>query len=688
MSKILVETDEYFELKEKLNKLSEINKSLKEKYVQLQKRAAVDVGFSIESFDKIKDENVSLKKDITLFKQENSILKKENYNNLLNINKLTTELNSKNEKIEELVKKENEMIEEFESAKHSVRANLLDKHKYNRIVSEKVTITDKDSYYYLNNINKNVINDDTLLVSMTSYPARIHNVFNVFISILNQTASINTYQCFLTLSEKEFQEKERNLPKDLQKLINNGWVKLIWIANNTLSHKKLMPILEKYPNNNILIVDDDILRNKEFISVFQKDHKNYPNDIICGMFAWYFDKDLKYHRFNSYKRAKAGGMNSIPGIVLNLARPSNGDGGVLYPAHTFTDPRFFDETSYMKFSPTSDESWQFLFNIIENRTLRQTSVIFDTSVNFIQGTQQMSTALHKINKPKYQSLHEVFCDIFPEYKENLMQRQNNSFYVDNVQYNKKLIEDTCELENKYKVIVSLTSYPERFKYVPMVVSSILCNSMKPYKICLCVYQDDEPYLTEEIKELIQNNTIELITAEENLRPHCKYYYTMKKYKEHPIITIDDDLLYDLNTIKSLYDSYIKYPTCISARRVHKIMYNDGLALGYGKWIREYTQETKPKKCLFATGVGGVLYPPNILNIDELKIDDIKKCLLADDILLKWREDRLRVLTVWVKNSNLNGTKIKEASGMSTALYKINCNQNKNSEYLKIFKLYE
>ena len=42
------------------------------------------------------------------------------------------------------------MIEEFESTKYSVRANLLDKHKYNHIVSEKVTITDKDSYYYLN----------------------------------------------------------------------------------------------------------------------------------------------------------------------------------------------------------------------------------------------------------------------------------------------------------------------------------------------------------------------------------------------------------------------------------------------------------------------------------------------------------------------------------------------------------
>ncbi|WP_296864377.1 glycosyltransferase family 2 protein [uncultured Methanobrevibacter sp.] len=244
------------------------------------------------------------------------------------------------------------------------------------------------------------------------------------------------------------------------------------------------------------------------------------------------------------------------------------------------------------------------------------------------------------------------------------------------------------LPDKYKVIVSLTSYPARFKYVPSVINSIVQNNMKPWKICLCIYKEDEQYLTKEIKELIKSNTIELIIASENLKPHCKYYYTMKKYKTHPIITIDDDLLYDNDTIRSLYKNYITKPNVISARRVHKISYQNGIALGYGKWIKEYTKCKTPSKDLFATGVGGVLYPPDILHIDDVPIEKIYKCIYADDILLKYLEDRLGVLTMWVENNKMNGTKIVEAANSDSALFRINCNKNKNSEYLKIFTLYE
>lgn len=268
---------------------------------------------------------------------------------------------------------------------------------------------------------------------------------------------------------------------------------------------------------------------------------------------------------------------------------------------------------------------------------------------------------------------------------------NNSTYK-----NEKEAIIKCEMDeyteeilpDKYKVIVSLTSYPARFKYVPSVINSIVQNNMKPWKICLCIYKDDEQYLTKEIKELIKSNTIELIIASENLKPHCKYYYTMKKYKTHPIITIDDDLLYDNDTIRSLYKNYITKPNVISARRVHKISYQNGIALGYGKWIKEYTKCKTPSKDLFATGVGGVLYPPDILHIDDVPIEKIYKCIYADDILLKYLEDRLGVLTMWVENNKMNGTKIVEAANSDSALFRINCNKNKNSEYLKIFTLYE
>lgn len=115
MSKIIVDSDEYFKLKEKLNKLSDINKSLKEKYTQLQKKSVVDVGFSIEKYDKLKIENENLKKDITFHKQETNKLEKEKGKLLYDI-RLYKDGNTK---LKEENNKLNKMLEEFNRPRKS-----------------------------------------------------------------------------------------------------------------------------------------------------------------------------------------------------------------------------------------------------------------------------------------------------------------------------------------------------------------------------------------------------------------------------------------------------------------------------------------------------------------------------------------------------------------------------------------
>lgn len=54
----------------------------------------------------------------------------------------------------------------------------------------------------------------------------------------------------------------------------------------------------------------------------------------------------------------------------------------------------------MNLSPTSDESWQYVFNIIENKILSQTSIIIDNSVKIVENSQKIETSLYKINKNK------------------------------------------------------------------------------------------------------------------------------------------------------------------------------------------------------------------------------------------------------------------------------------------------
>ena len=107
---------------------------------------------------------------------------------------------------------------------------------------------------------------------MTTYPSRIYKMDDVFISLLYQTIDSSAYQIVLTLAHEEFINKEKDLPFNLQKLVMNGWIKLIWY-HNINSHKKLFPIIQLYPDNDILIVEDNIIRTKNFIEIFVKDHK-------------------------------------------------------------------------------------------------------------------------------------------------------------------------------------------------------------------------------------------------------------------------------------------------------------------------------------------------------------------------------------------------------------------------------
>lgn len=228
------------------------------------------------------------------------------------------------------------------------------------------------------------------IISMTSFPPRIKDVAKVWFSILKQNVDKDLYKCVLVLAEPEFPNKENDLPSDLKILIETGLIELIWHPTNIKSHKKLIPTLLKYPNADILVIDDDIIRPQGWLECFIEDHKKYPNDIITGMVAQYLENE----KFKMYPNIAFGNTN-YGNIIIN-GRPANGRGGTLYPAHTFTDSRFFDETLFMKLTPTSDESWQFYFNRKDGKNIRLISKQFDVS-NFVKGTQEQATALYKIN---------------------------------------------------------------------------------------------------------------------------------------------------------------------------------------------------------------------------------------------------------------------------------------------------
>lgn len=243
-----------------------------------------------------------------------------------------------------------------------------------------------------------------------------------------------------------------------------------------------------------------------------------------------------------------------------------------------------------------------------DRTIRQSSKIFDNSASYIPGTQSMPTALHKVND--YGKINDMLFSYFPEYARKLEERRS-------------------------RVVVSLTSYGDRIQYLPAVINSLYRQTVQPQKIVVCLDVRDKNRLTPELIGYLSDPHIDLIWADEpcgDLKPHKKYYYAMMKYRGYAVITVDDDSVYTPDLVESLTDAYMKNPSRVYARRVHLIRYSaDGKPLPYKNWGYDYTKARNAASQLIATGCGGILYPPDALNISPDDLPSIMEYVNADDI---------------------------------------------------------
>lgn len=231
----------------------------------------------------------------------------------------------------------------------------------------------------------------------------------------------------------------------------------------------------------------------------------------------------------------------------------------------------------------------------------------------------------------------------------------NNFFMINKKTNEKIDvikhyhEYINDMNTKKDIIVSFTTYKPRLPYVHIMIKTLLENTMKPYKIVMTLYNEDTKYITKELQKYIDDGIVELIVCDKDLRSHKKYFYAMQKYREYPIITVDDDVLYSKDLIKSLYESYLKEPNCIHGRRARKISYDkNGFCKKYNNWplFKEHTNKTDD---ILFTGIGGILYPPNILNIKDSNIETIDKYISVDDIYLFYLARIKNIKNIWVKN---------------------------------------
>ena len=187
--------------------------------------------------------------------------------------------------------------------------------------------------------------EHNLVVSLTSFPARIHDVWITVESIFQQTYKPS--RVVLVLAEPEF--PARKLPASLQAQVRRG-LEILWVRENTRSYKKLLPVREKYPGSAIVTFDDDIIYEPWRLRQLVDKANQYPGAVIG-----FRGREVSLSgdtRFTPYMEWSLANEQSHPhGTLLT------GVGGILYPPGVMDSHMLFDIEAAQALAPTADDIW-------------------------------------------------------------------------------------------------------------------------------------------------------------------------------------------------------------------------------------------------------------------------------------------------------------------------------------------
>lgn len=361
-------------------------------------------------------------------------------------------------------------------------------------------------------VGKTVGKNDKIIVTLTSYKKRINTIKDVIISILKNTLKAD--KVVLNLAEDEFPKKENELPLSLVDLVrSNPACEINWVKENVRQFKKLIPTLERYPNDVIISVDDDIIYGEKFLQTLYTEYIRWGKQcpITIGGYLW---------PNNLYSHCGAG---------------------------TLVTSEMFGDCLY-----------DIYYNFAKKVVLENKIKVFD---------DPMCTYAMLLNGRRYKYVRTVLKTI-P--KEDSITHAGNKTYRENIFHWHDLIKGY--IKNKYgktyedmlkaPIILNFTTWKKRENVVPDMLKTIREQSLKPDKVVVYLseteYGHTIPDVIKRMKETGYITDIEWVPG--NIYSH-KRWEAFKKYNNCYNVFVDDDIYYDKNYVKDLVETAIQNQGC-------------------------------------------------------------------------------------------------------------------------------
>ena len=422
---------------------------------------------------------------------------------------------------------------------------------------------------------KNQKGKNEIIISLTSYPARINTVNQAIESPLNQTMKAD--KVILWLAPEQFPNKEKDLPKELLKLQDKG-LTIDWYED-IKSYKKLIPALEKYPDSVIVTADDDLIYESDWLEKLYKAYKKHPEMLHCH----------RAHRITFDKQKNLNNYNDWLWDIYNVKPSFNnfftGVGGVLYPPLSLYKD-VLNKDLFTRLAQNADDIWFWAMAVMNNRKINViANKCFD--LHYIEGTQDNSLWHDNVDNNRNDEQMKNVLEYYPNILEKLDKRKFNRpvgllkmiFSIRNEYHNGTKHKIITVLGIKFKIKITNNCNKLNVVFITdngfviptaTALTSLIKNKNKNTKLNIyLVLSNVEEENIEKFKQYNdENTTINIIKANsdkylgfhkfDKSEPCCATISALLKFELPNLLNNLDKVLYldgDIIVKKDLFDLY-------------------------------------------------------------------------------------------------------------------------------------
>lgn len=207
--------------------------------------------------------------------------------------------------------------------------------------------------------------------------------------------------------------------------------------------------------------------------------------------------------------------------------------------------------------------------------------------------------------------------LYPVYrwiKQNKKQKEIQRKYHVNYRHPRESGINHME-QRERKVIISLTSFPERIPYVHKAICSMLHQRYKPDMVILWLAEPQFPGKEMDLPRKLLSLCKYGLTikwVEKDIKPYKKLIPALREFPEDIIVTADDDVYWPVDHLSKLIHALQERPNEIHCHQITRIRFENG---SFDSAKRSPEMYGSSKYCNKLVGVGGVAYPPHCLGAE-------------------------------------------------------------------------